>query len=133
MLIGILFIWLITALGLWLVTLIVPGVTVRSANGLWFAALVLGLANAFVRPVLWALTLPITVATFGLFALVVNAFMIWLTAMLVPGFEVRGFGSALLAALVMVLLGVGAFLLIEWWTVGSVHWIYMDSRNATYI
>lgn len=103
MLVEFAFIWLFTALGLWLVTLIVPGVNARSTGGLWLAALVLGLANSFVRPVLWVLTLPITVATFGLFALV------------------------------MVLFGVAAFMLLEWWMFDSVHWIYMDHRDGNYI
>lgn len=133
MLIGIVFIWVFTALGLWLVTLVVPGVNARTAKGLWLAALVLGLANSFVRPVLWIMTLPITVATFGLFALVINALMILLTAAFVRDFEVRSFGAALAAALVMALFGVAAFLLLEWWMSGSVHWIYMDGKGRTYI
>lgn len=62
------------------------------------------LANSFVRPLLLLLTLPLTVLTFGLFILVVNALMLMLTVALVPGFEVRGFGPALLGALVMGLL-----------------------------
>lgn len=123
MLLGIAFIWLVTAIGLWLTTHIVPGVKARSVSGLWLAALVLGLVNAFIRPLLWLLTLPLTVLSFGLFALVVNAFMIWLTAQLVADFEVRDFASALLAALVMALLGLMGFILIEWLMLGSVHWI----------
>ncbi len=76
---GILFIWLITAAGLWVVTRVVSGVQVRSTGGLLRAALVLGIVNAFIRPVLWLLTLPLIVFTFGLFALVINAFTLWLT------------------------------------------------------
>ena len=120
---GFLFIWLITALGLWIVTRIVPGVRVNSTGGLLWAALVLGLVNAFIRPILWILTLPLTVFTFGLFALVINAFTLWLTAAMVKDFEIDGFGSALLAALVMSLLGVVGFILVSWMMMGEVHWM----------
>jgi putative membrane protein len=96
------------------------------------AALILGLVNAFIRPVLWLLTLPLTVLTFGLFALVINALMIMLTAAMVKGFEVDGFGSALLAALVMALLGLLGFALLEWWLMGDVQWIYFDRRGGVY-
>ena len=74
MLAGILFIWLVTAVGLWVVTRVVSGVQVRSTGGLLRAALVLDIVNAFIRPVLWVLTLPLTVSTFGLFSPVINAF-----------------------------------------------------------
>ncbi|HEB94147.1 MAG TPA: phage holin family protein [Gammaproteobacteria bacterium] len=127
MLTGFLFIWLITALGLWIVTRIVPGVRVNSTGGLLWASLVLGLVNAFIRPILWILTLPLTVFTFGLFALVINAFTLWLTAAMVKDFEIDGFGSALLAALVMALLGVVGFILLSWMMMGEVHWMVYRS------
>jgi putative membrane protein len=123
MILGFLFIWLITALGLWFVTLIVPGVRARSAGDLLLAALVLGFINAFIRPLLWMLTMPLTVLTFGLFALVVNAFMIKITASIVSGFEVDGFGSALLAALVMVFLAIGGFILLQLFMLNTVMWM----------
>ena len=69
MLIGLLVFWLMTALGLWLVTLLVSGVRARSVGSLLLAALVLGVVNAVIRPLLWILTLPLTVLTFGLFVL----------------------------------------------------------------
>jgi len=105
----------------------VPGVRARSTGSLLWAALVLGLVNAFIRPVLWILTLPLTVLTFGLFALVINAFTLWLTAAMVKDFEVDGFGSALLAALVMALLGIVGFILMSWIMMGEVHWIMYRS------
>ncbi len=123
MLTGLLFIWLVTAAGLWIVTRIVPGVRAHSTGGLLWAALVLGLVNAFIRPLLWILTLPLTVLTFGLFALVINAFTLWLTAAMVKDFEIDNFGSALLAALVMALLGIIGFILMSWMMMGEVHWI----------
>jgi len=129
MLFGIQFIWLVTAFGLWVVTLLVPGVRVKSTGGLLLAAMVLGLANAFIRPLLWLLTLPLTVLTFGLFALVVNAFTIRFTAAMVRDFEVRDFASALLAALVMALLGLAGFILLQWLMLGQVHWMYMTASQ----
>lgn len=67
-------------------------------------ALVLGFANAFVRPILVVLSLPITILTFGLFLLVVNALVLKLGAALVPGFRIRGFLPALFGALLLALL-----------------------------
>jgi putative membrane protein len=132
MLNGILVIWAVTAVGLGIVTLLLPGVRVKSMSILLAAALILGLVNAFIRPVLWLLTMPLTVLTFGLFALVINALMIMLTAALVKGFEVDGFGSALLAALIMALLGLLGFVLLEWWLMGDVQWIYYEHRGGGY-
>lgn len=123
---GFLIIWALTAFGLWTVCLLVPGVRTHSTEGLWLAALVLGFANAFIRPVLWVLTLPLTVLSFGLFALVVNGLLVWATASLVSDFEVDSFGSAMLAAFVMALLGIIGFILIEWWMLGSVNWMMME-------
>lgn len=125
MVMGFILIWAVTAFALWLTTLIVPGVRARSAGGLWLAALVLGLVNAFIRPLLLVLTLPLTVLSFGLFALVINALMIWLAAQLVSDFEVDGFGSAFLAALVMAFLGLLAFVVLELMMLGTVHWMTM--------
>ncbi len=129
--IGILFIWFITAIGLWFATKIVPGINFKHSGGLWAAAFVLGLINAFIRPVIWVLTLPLTVLTFGLFALVINAFMIWITGKLVDNFEVRDFFSAFMAAIVMALLGISAFILFQWLMMDEVNWIMME--QGTYI
>ena len=89
----------VTAAALWIVTRIVPGVTVDDPLPLALAALVLGIVNALVRPILFVLTLPITCLTLGLFYLVVNAVAFGLTAWLVPGFRVDGFPAAVLGAL----------------------------------
>ena len=126
MLLGILVVWLITALGLAIVTALVPGIRARSAGDLLLAALILGLINAVIRPLLLILTLPLTVLTFGLFALLVNAFVLQLTAMLVPGFEVRDFASALLGAVLMMLLAVLAFVLVQWLLFDGVIWIQIQ-------
>lgn len=134
MVIEFLFTWLVTVFGLWLVTRIVPGVRARSRRALWVAAIVLGVVNTFIRPVLWLLTLPLTILTLGVFALVVNALMIQLTAWLVTDFEVKGFGAALFAALIMALLGLAGFVLFHW-LLGDMQWTIMEfpSGNGTLI
>jgi putative membrane protein len=93
--------WAIVAAALWLAAYLIPGVVVSSVQSLLIAALVLGLVNALVRPVLTILTLPITIITLGLFYLVVNGVAFALAASLVPGFELAGFGSAILGALLV--------------------------------
>lgn len=89
----------VSALALWLVSRIVPGVTVETPLPLVLAALVLGIVNTLVRPILFVLTLPITCLTLGLFYLVVNGLAFGLTAWLVQGFRVQGFVPAVLGAL----------------------------------
>ncbi len=93
--------FLISALGLWLASVIVSGVQVAGVGTLLVAALLLGVVNAFIRPILFILTLPITVLTLGLFLLVINAAMLGLVAWLLPGFTVTGFFPALLGGLVV--------------------------------
>jgi putative membrane protein len=98
--------WLLNAVGLWVATEIVPGVSASGWQALVIAALLLGLVNALVRPVLVLLTLPITVVTLGLFLVVINACMLLLVAWLVPGFAIDDlFWSGILAALWMSLFG----------------------------
>jgi putative membrane protein len=92
---------LISAIGLWLASRIVPGVEITATGTLLFAALLLGVVNAVVRPVVILLTLPITVVTLGLFLWVVNAAMLGIVAWLLSGFEIAGMGSALLASAIV--------------------------------
>ena len=92
---------LITALGIWLATYLVPGVSATSTGALLWAAIALGLINAFVRPVLVLLTLPFTILTLGLFLLLLNAAMLNLAGWFVDGFEVVGFWSSVFGALVV--------------------------------
>jgi putative membrane protein len=96
---------LIAALGLWVAQAIVPGVEIHGTGTLLVAAVLLGIVNAFVRPLIVLLTLPITVLTLGLFLWVVNAAMLGLVAALLDGFTLAGLGSALLGALVVSLTG----------------------------
>jgi putative membrane protein len=100
----ILLVWILNASALWLVTVLVPGVQVQDPLHAFIAAVVLGLVNALVKPLLVILTLPITVLTLGLFLLVINALLFWGVGSLLPGFHVDGFWWAMLGALVYSLL-----------------------------
>ncbi|MGH6799199.1 MAG: phage holin family protein [Roseiarcus sp.] len=91
----------VVGIGLWLASKIGLGVAFNSTETLMAAALLLGIVNAFVRPVIVILTLPITLLTLGLFLLVINALMILLVAWFLPGFLVAGFWSAVGAAIVV--------------------------------
>ena len=92
---------LIAALGLWLATEWVSGITVTTPTTLLLAALLLGVVNAIVRPIVVLLTLPVTLVTLGLFLLVVNAAMLGLVAAFLPGFSIAGFWPAVWAALLI--------------------------------
>jgi putative membrane protein len=98
--------WILTAALLLLVARLVQGVDVRGWGPALIGALVLGLVNAIVRPIMVFLTLPLTILTLGLFLLVINALMLWLVAALVPGIRVRGFVPALLGSLLLTVLNV---------------------------
>jgi putative membrane protein len=92
---------LVTAVLIFLLGRMVSGIRVRDGKAALIGALVLGIANAIVRPILVLLTLPVTILTLGLFLLVVNALMLALAAALVEGFEIEGFGAALWGSLVL--------------------------------
>jgi len=109
---GLLVRWLVSACALYLTSLIVPGIRVSGVAAALFAAAILGLLNAFVRPLVVLLTLPLTIVTLGLFILVVNGGMLWLASSVVRGFEVSGFGAALLGWLLLSLFTFGINLLI---------------------
>jgi putative membrane protein len=95
---------IITAALLLIVARVVPGVQVEGWGSAFIGALVLGLVNSFIRPLMVLLTFPLTIVTFGLFLLIVNALMLWLVAALVPGIRLQGFGSAILGSLLLSLL-----------------------------
>ena len=96
--------WLITALAVIISAYLLPGVKVAGFIPALVTALVLGILNTFIKPVLILLTLPLTLVTLGLFTLVINALLILLTSAIVPGFDVRNFGWALLFSLVLSIL-----------------------------
>lgn len=91
--------WLITALSLWLASQLFQGIKFTDTGSLVISALLLGFANAIVRPLLIVLTLPLTFLTFGLFLLVINALMVLLVSALVKGFRVSGFWTAFFASI----------------------------------
>ena len=91
--------WIINAAALFAVPYLMHSVNVTSIGAALVAALLLGLVNTLVRPVLLLLTLPVTVLSLGLFIFVINGFMFWLVAKMVEGFHVDSFGSAIIGAL----------------------------------
>lgn len=91
--------WAVTALSLWVSSHVFSGIKFASVPALVISALLLGFANALVRPVLIILTLPLTFLTLGFFLLVINALMIMLVSALVRGFTVSGFWTAFFAAI----------------------------------
>ena len=90
--------WILNAAALLLVAYLYDGVTVESFFAAAIAALVLGLVNALVRPLLVLLTLPVTILTLGLFLFVINALLFWFVAEIVQGFRVTGFMAALIGS-----------------------------------
>jgi putative membrane protein len=103
----------IAAAGLWIATLLISGLHITDPMTLILAALLLGVINAFVKPILVILTLPITLLTVGIFLLVINAAMLALVAWVLPGFTISGFGAALLGAIVISITGLIGSLLIK--------------------
>ena len=91
----------ITALGLWVASELLSGLSFDSTAKLILAAILLGVVNAFVRPLAFILTLPITIVTLGLFLLVLNAGMVALVAWVVPGFTIAGFWTAVGTAVIV--------------------------------
>ena len=93
---------LINALAFWLIAKYVPGF--HMSGGIWtpiIAAVIFGIVNALVRPIVLLITLPVTVVTLGLFIIVVNALMFWLVTWITPNFKIDGFGPALIGAIIM--------------------------------
>ena len=97
-------VWLVSALALWLVARIVPGIEVRDFGAALLATVVIALVNAVIGPILRFLAWPLTFLTLGLFSLVVNALLLKLASMFTPGFRVRGILNAILGALLLTIL-----------------------------
>jgi putative membrane protein len=104
--------WGVTALSLWVAGFIFHGISFSSKKSLFVSALLLGLANAVIRPVVILLTIPLTLITFGFFLLVINALMMLLVSSIVPGFKVSGFWTAFFASIFIAVLSffVGLFI-----------------------
>ncbi len=91
--------WLLSATALLALTYLYPGVELQGFGAALLAAMVIGLFNIFLRPILILLTLPVTLVTMGLFLFVINALLFWAAATLLDGFQVRDFTAALLGSL----------------------------------
>lgn len=104
--------WGITALSLWVAGFIFKGISFADRQSLFISALLLGLANAIIRPLVILLTIPLTVFTFGFFLLVINALMMLLVSSVVPGFKLSGFWTAFFASIFVAVLSffVGLFI-----------------------
>ena len=109
---NLLIVWLINALALLALPYLVPGVNVASFGAALVAALVLGLVNAVIRPILILLMLPVTILTLGLFIFVINGLLFWFVASFVKGFSVQGFWSAFFGAIVYALISWAASALV---------------------
>jgi len=106
--------WLLLAAALLLVANIYPGVSVTTFGTAMIAALVLGLLNALLRPILVLLTLPVTLLTLGLFLFIINALMFYFAASMLDGFHVNGFGAALIGSILYSLCGLVIDAAMEW-------------------
>ncbi|HEX6504920.1 MAG TPA: phage holin family protein [Terriglobales bacterium] len=102
--------WVLSALAVWIVSRVVPGVVVHGAAAALIAALVIGFVNATLGLLLKIITFPLTLLTFGLFWFVINAAMLELASAIVPGFEIHGFGAAFIGAIVLSLVN----MLLRW-------------------
>lgn len=91
--------WAATAIALWVSSYIFSGIRFESASSLAVSALILGLANAIIKPLLIILTFPLTLFSFGLFLLVINALVLMLVSSIVSGFSISGFWTALFASM----------------------------------
>jgi len=109
--------WILSAVAVWLVAHIVPGISVSGPVAALIAALVIGLVNATLGLLLKIVTFPLTILTLGLFWFVINALMLELAAALVPGFQVRGFVAALIGAVMLSLVS------------SVLQWLVLPSRK----
>ena len=111
--------WILSALAVWIVAHVVPGISVSGPVAALIAALVIGLINATLGLLLKILTFPLTLLTLGLFWFVINALMLELAAAFVRGFYVRNFVAALIGAVVLSLVS------------SVLQWLFMPSRRAS--
>ena len=109
--------WILSALAVWIVSQVVPGIHVNSAMTALIAALVIGLVNATIGFLIKILTFPLTLITLGLFWFVVNALMLELASVLVRGFEVHGFLAAFIGAIVLSIVS------------SILHWLVMPKKT----
>lgn len=109
---GFLIVLIIDIVALMIVAKLFTGIVVRNAGALIVAALLIAIVNAFLKPILLALTLPINILTLGILTLFINGFLFWLVAKIVPGFEIQNYWKAFWGALVFSIISVLLNLLI---------------------
>lgn len=109
--------WVLSALAVWIISQVVPGIVVHGPGAALIAALVIGLINATVGFIIKVLTFPLTLLTLGLFWFVINAAMLKLASAFVPGFEVHGFWAAFIGAILLSLVN------------SLLHWLIMPRRS----
>ena len=102
--------WVLSALAVWIVAHVVPGISVNGPIAALIAALAIGLINATIGLILKILTFPLTILTLGLFWFVINAIMLELAAAFVPGFHIRNFGAAFVGSIVLTIVN----MLLKW-------------------
>jgi putative membrane protein len=120
---GLIIRWVTTACALWLTSLVVRGIEFDGIAALFFAAVVLGILNAIVRPLVLLVTFPINLVTLGLFTFVINGAMLKLASAVVRGFSVTGFWSAVIGALLLSIISFALSLFIN--DAGRVEYIYV--------
>lgn len=101
---GFLLRWLFNTVAIYVTTRIVSGLRVPDLGGAIIAALVLGIVNAIIRPIILLLTLPVNVVTLGLFTLIVNTLMLYVVAWITPSLQISGFGAAFIGALLIAII-----------------------------
>lgn len=116
--------WVTTACALWLTSLIVKGIEIQGLVPLFFAAVVLGIFNAVLRPLMLVISLPINLLTLGLFTLVINGLMLKLTSDVVRGVAVHGFWSAVIGALLLSAISFALNLFIS--DSGRIQYLYVE-------
>lgn len=94
---------LINALALWIVSYLIPGFVFESNEALFVTAVVMGVVNTFIKPVLQIVALPISIITFGIAAFLINVFLLWAVSYFVPGFEIINFNTAAISSIVLTL------------------------------
>lgn len=120
---GLIIRWVTTACALWLTSLVVRGIEFDGIASLFFAAVVLGILNAIVRPLVLLVTFPINLVTLGLFTFVINGAMLKLASAVVRGFSVTGFWSAVIGAVLLSLISFALSLFIN--DAGRVEYLYV--------
>lgn len=116
--------WVVTAFALWLTSQLISGIEIRGLGSVFIAALVLGILNAFLRPLVLFLTFPINLLSLGLFTFVINGFMLWLTSEVVRGFAVHGFWPAVIGAFLLSLISFALNVFVS--DSGRIEYIYVE-------